>query len=53
MRSHDATLAPDPEMLKALAYLYSRRSTLDTLIRSLEEYERFTQPILNGQPSEP
>jgi hypothetical protein len=45
MRSQRVTLPPtaDPEILRQLDYLYNRRSTLDTLIRSLERYERCRQ----------
>ena len=35
----DVTEIPDAR--KRLADLYARRSTIDTLIRSLEEYDRF------------
>ena len=31
----------DPRYRKKLEYLYARRSTLDTLIQSLEQYDRF------------
>ena len=35
------TSIDDPNYLKKLEYLYARRSTLDTLIRTLEQYDRF------------
>ena len=31
----------DPKYRKKLEYLYARRSTIDLLISSLEEYDRF------------
>lgn len=31
----------DPKYRKKLEYLYARRSTIDTLIHSLEQYDRF------------
>jgi hypothetical protein len=41
----DAVAEPDYE--RQLEYLYARRSAIDTLIESLEEYERHreTRPI--------
>jgi len=45
----------DPQTRKRLEHLYARRSTIDSLIRSLEEYERFrpkAEPEGSGQPSE-
>ena len=33
--------APSREYRKELAYLYARRTTVDTLIQSLEHYDRF------------
>jgi hypothetical protein len=33
--------APVPAYRKELEYLYARRSAIDSLIESLEEYERF------------
>jgi hypothetical protein len=32
---------PVPEYRKELEYLYARRSAIDSLIESLEEYDRF------------
>jgi hypothetical protein len=34
-------LGPAREFRKELEYLYARRAALDTLIRSLQEYERY------------
>ena len=34
-------LPPARGVRKELQYLYARRSTIDTLIQSLEEYDRF------------
>lgn len=48
MKSSRVTLSPtaDPELRKQLTYLYSRRSSLDSLIRSLQQYQRFRQKTL-------
>ena len=35
------TVLPAQGVRKELEYLYSRRSTIDALIQSLEEYDRF------------
>jgi hypothetical protein len=35
------TVLPGRGVQKELQYLYARRSTLDALIQSLEEYDRF------------
>ena len=35
------TSIDDPNDRKKLEYLYARRFTLDTLIRTLEQYDRF------------
>jgi hypothetical protein len=35
------TSIDDPNYRKKLEYLYARRSTLETLIRTLEQYDRF------------
>ncbi len=32
---------PVPEYCKELEYLYARRSAIDSLIESLEEYDRY------------
>jgi hypothetical protein len=37
-------LPPARGVRKELQYLYSRRSTIDALIQSLEEYDRFHAP---------
>ena len=33
--------APEPVYRKELEYLYARRSAIDNLIESLEDYDRF------------
>jgi hypothetical protein len=40
-------------VIKELAYLYDRRSTLDTAIQSLEEYERFRRKNERLRPLKP
>ena len=35
--------SPVPANRKKLEYLYARRSTVDTLIESLEKYDRFRE----------
>jgi hypothetical protein len=40
------TSIDDPNYQKKLEFLYARRLTLDTLIRTLEQYDRFQG---NGQ----
>jgi hypothetical protein len=35
--------APVPAYREELEYLYARRSTVDTLIESLEDYDRFRE----------
>jgi hypothetical protein len=35
------TSSPQPAYRMELDYLYARRSAIDTLIESLEEYDRF------------
>ena len=35
------TSIDDPNYRKKLEYLYARRSALDTLIRTLEQYDRY------------
>ena len=48
----------DPQARKRLENLYARRSTIDSLIRSLEEYDRYRPKDEaddvrgSGQPSE-
>lgn len=44
------TSTGDPNYRKKLEYLYARRSTLDTLIRTLEQYDRFLAK--NPEPGE-
>jgi hypothetical protein len=44
------TSSDDPNYRKKLEYLYARRSTLETLIRTLEQYDRFLAK--NPDPSE-
>jgi hypothetical protein len=44
------TSIDDPNYRKELEYLYARRSTLDTFIRTLEQYDRFQAE--NAEPSE-
>jgi len=41
------TSAPLPEYLKELEYLYARRSAIDALIESLEDYDRFRETRLD------
>ena len=46
----------DLEARKRLEHLYARRSTIDCLIRSLEEYDRFrpkAEAEKSVRPSEP
>jgi hypothetical protein len=38
----------DHNYRKKLEYLYARRSTLDTLIRTLEQYDRFQAKSLEA-----
>jgi hypothetical protein len=35
------SLTPRPENQKELQFLYARRTAIDTLIQSLERYDRF------------
>ena len=35
------SVLPNRQFRKELEYLYARRSAVDTLIRSLEDYDRF------------
>ena len=44
-RKAPVEIASSREFKKALEHLYARRSTVDALIRSLEEYERFREKI--------
>ena len=44
------TSIDEPNYRKKLEYLYTRRSTLDTLIRTLEQYDRFQAK--NPEPGE-
>ena len=39
--------APVPEYRKELEYLYARRSAIDALIESLEDYDRFRETRLD------
>ncbi len=41
---------PVPEYRQELEYLYARRSAIDSLIESLEEYDRFR--MTGGDPAE-
>jgi hypothetical protein len=43
------TLTPPRGFQKELKYLYQRRSAVDTLIRSLEDYDRFREKALQGR----
>ena len=38
---------PVPEYRKELEYLYARRSAIDALIESLEDYDRFRETRLD------
>lgn len=42
-RKAPVEIASSPEFKKELEHLYARRSSVDALIRSLEEYERFRE----------
>ena len=37
------TTSPDRGLQKELEYLYARRSAIDTLMKSLENYDRFRE----------
>jgi hypothetical protein len=39
--SPSSTLTPRPQNQKELQFLYARRTAIDTLIQSLERYDRF------------
>jgi hypothetical protein len=41
------TSSPEPAYRLELDYLYARRSAIDTLIESLEEYDRFRSASAN------
>jgi|KBSMisStandDraft_5_1062788.scaffolds.fasta_scaffold10300580_1 hypothetical protein len=43
------TAANGPSYQKQLEFLYARRSTIDALIQSLEQYDRFRERRVNDR----
>ena len=48
LKRADVTKDPVPDYERELAILYARRSAIDALIESLEEYDRFRETRLSA-----